>query len=472
VLSAAVYSFGFSIQRAIGLVMLPLYTRVIAPSQYGALGVLVAAAAVVYIAYSLGLDSALLRNYFQFGDDAEGRQEYIDSLWRFTVFYPLAATAALTGIAWLLLPSIKNVSILDVLFMLTSTAAATASATIPLTLLRARQDLRRYTILTSVVTVGTPLLTALFVVVLKTGIMGWFIGSTISCTATFVVAVRLIPWHVGGRIRGPVLKSAILFSAPLLPHLVSGLALQLADRGVIATIVSSKNLGTYTLASNLSAPLMLVVGALYQGFAPAYARAGADPNVSDELSRTVVAQVAAVITLTLAGILLGPSMVDILTPASYHPAAPLTPWIMLGYGFMGVYYVPMSGALLGAGRSRFVWVASGASALTNIALLLIFVPTYGITAAAVASAAGYAALLALIVVWAHARPNPVRYEWGRLSVILIAGVLAWLGSRATNSGGSVEIVLVNLGWLCAFVLGVVAVVFRAELFVRIRRVLA
>ena len=33
-------------------------------------------------------------------------------------------------------------------------------------------------------------------------------------------------------------------------------------------------------------------------------------------------------------------------------------WIVLGYGFLGLYYIPMNGTSLGARRTRFVAVAT------------------------------------------------------------------------------------------------------------------
>ena len=83
----------------------------------------------------------------------------------------------------------------------------------------------------------------------------------------------------------------------------------------------------------------------------------------------------------------------------------------MGYGFLGLYSIPMNGATLMAGRGRFAWVATVGSAGLNIALLFVFVPNYGIKAAAIASAVGYLVLLVTISIYAHARPNPIRYRW-------------------------------------------------------------
>ena len=143
----------------------------------------------------------------------------------------------------------------------------------------------------------------------------------------------------------------------MLPHTLSHWALQLADRLVIAGLVSATSLGVYTLAATIATPLQLLVVSLNQGFMPTYARSGTKSGSVSELRRIVLFQITAVTALTLAGALLGGPVADILAPPSYGGASTLIPWIVLGYGFLGLYVIPMNGATLGAGRTRRVWAA-------------------------------------------------------------------------------------------------------------------
>ena len=315
---------------------------------------------------------------------------------------------------------------------------------------------------TGVTAILTPALTALFVVALDQGIRGWFLASLITGIATFGVTMRVVPWHFGGGFRWPVIRTALLFSFPLVPHFLSHWALQLADRLVIAGMVSGADLGRYTLASILAGSVMMLMIALNQGFAPSYARAGATGGHAEALQRVVVVQITAVVAIALAGALIGPVLVEGLTPADYHGASDLVPWLMLGYGFLGLYFIPMNGATLAVGRTSYAWVATAVSAALNIGLLYLLVPDHGVQAAAVASAAGYLALLVLIAAWAHAGPNPVRYDWRRIVPAIAAAGLAYAGAQITAPDSLSGEVAVDLAWLLAFAGAVVALVFRAE----------
>lgn len=469
--SAATYSLGFAVQRAIGIFMLPFYTRAISPSQYGELGILLSVYAAVSVLYSAGLEPWIVRSYFQMSADPERRQEQIDSVWRFLVVYPLIASLALAAAVWPFLGSSGSVSGLDFSLMLLASAIGTTATTLPLAVLRARQDLRGYLWITIVTALGTPAVTAVFVVLLHEGVRGWFLALVIVNLAAFATSLVVVPWRPRARLNWRIVGAAVLFSLPLVPHFISSWALQLADRLVIAGIVSNAQLGIYSLASNLASPILLLMQALNQGFIPTYARAGAEAGHEKELYDLVALQITVVIGLTLAGAMFGMSAVSLLTPSGYHSAAPLVPWIVLGYGFVGLYYVPMNGATVGAGRRNFAWVASGSSAVVNVGLLLLLVPKYGVYSAAVASAIGYLVLLVLMAIWAHARHNPVRYDWVQIGQALAFGIVAYVGAALTVPQAPLATIGVQLAWFLAFAVGIAMLRFRSQVNSRLRSLL-
>jgi O-antigen/teichoic acid export membrane protein len=157
-----------------------------------------------------------------------------------------------------------------------------------------------------------------------------------------------------------------------------------------------------------------------------------------------------VIALTLIGAMLGPPVVEILIDSSYHDAAGLVPWLVLGYGFFGVYFIPMNGATLAAGRRSFVWVASGAGVVVNLGLIVLLTPRHGIEAAAIASAAGYLCLLVLMSIWAHWRPNPVTYNWPAIGGAVALAAAVYVGGSLTEQDAVVADAAVQCGWLALF----------------------
>jgi len=454
VAAAAAYSGGFIVQKAIGMILLPFYTRAISPAQYGLLGVLMSLSMAANVIFSVGMDTAVTRNYFQMARDPAARQSYIDSVWRALVVFPLALAVVLSLVVWPFVTNLGSVSESEVALMLASSALNVAATTLPFAVLRARQDLRAYLILTAVLALLTPALTWVFVIVVHDGVEGWFLAAAIANAATLMTAFVIVPWHRRGKYEWRYVQMSVIFSLPLMPHFLSHWALQVADRLVISSMVTASSLGVYTLAANLAAPQFALLQALNSAFLPSYGRAGADPQHEEELTRVVVLQIASVVAVTLAAALIGPSAVTILAPRGYHYAASLIPWLALGNGFVGLYFVPMNGATVGAGRRKFAFIATMTSALTNIALLYIFVPSGGIYAAAVADAAAFLVLLVLMSGWARLRPTPVHYRWNPIFGAVAIASAAYVGCLLTTPDGKWPGLLCRCAWTLLGTLGV------------------
>ena len=270
--SGAVYAFAAALQRAIGFLLLPLYTRALDPADYGALSVLTSVAAAVAILFTFGLDIAIFRTYFEYENNAARQGRYIQSIWRVLVGAPLVGAVVL---ALLASPFVGEgrVSDLDVLLAFVGMALWAAATTVPLSVLRAQQRLRDYLKVSAVSIVATPLLTVLFVVVLDTGITGWFVALVLSMGLSLLASMWILPWERRAHFDSAIVRKSLAFSLPLVPHALSHWALQLADRSILILLVSSSAVGVYTLAANLALPVMIAVQSLNLGFMPTYAQA-------------------------------------------------------------------------------------------------------------------------------------------------------------------------------------------------------
>src|SRR5256714_13972332 len=93
---SAVYGLGSIVARILGVLLLPLYTRYLSPSDYGLIETLVALSAVLTALVAQAMKSAFFRFYF---DSAELARRLL--VVRTAVWYVMAASTAVTvaGIA-------------------------------------------------------------------------------------------------------------------------------------------------------------------------------------------------------------------------------------------------------------------------------------------------------------------------------------------------------------------------------------
>lgn len=451
--NAGVYALAAAIQRALTFLLLPLYTHALTPAEYGRLSVVLTITTAASILFSLGLDYGLFRAFFRLASDPTHQREFVESVWSFLIGVVLASAGLISVLVGPWLGSSGTVRGPELVLGLVGIALFVAATTVPLSLLRAQERLRDYLILNAVLASTTSIFTVTFVVVLDEGVQGWLIAVLLANAVSLLAALVVIPWRVPRRFRRDDVREAVILSLPLVPHFAGHWGLQLANRAVLAGIVSTSTVGIYSLAATLAMPAMILVQSLNLGFMPSYASAGVRSDERSHLRGIVTLQASMALALCLAVALLAPCVVSLLVDPSYAPASPVIPWITLGFAFLGLYYIPMNGLGLGAGRTRFVWIATMFAAVTNLALLYLLVPNYGIKSAAIASAVGYLVLLAAVG-WHSRHPdNPVTYDWRKLivTVAVIAG--AYAGATLTSDASSVLDVVVRLLWIGAATLG-------------------
>src|SRR6187397_248459 len=90
---SAIYGVGGLIQRVVAVLLLPLYTRYLSPSDYGAIEALVALTAIIFALLRAGIQSSFFRFYFRAETDADRLTIVRTSFW----FTMGAATIALVA---------------------------------------------------------------------------------------------------------------------------------------------------------------------------------------------------------------------------------------------------------------------------------------------------------------------------------------------------------------------------------------
>ncbi|HEX8157774.1 MAG TPA: lipopolysaccharide biosynthesis protein [Solirubrobacteraceae bacterium] len=453
--NASVYALTAGLRGALAFLLLPLYTHVLSPAEYGRLAIILSITAAATIAFSLGLDYALLRNFFQLASDPAGQRRLIDSLWTFLIVASLAAALALSALVAPWLSAGGLIRPAELIVGLIAAALYVSATTVPLSLMRAQERLRDYVVLSIVYAAATAAATVMLVVVLDAGVGGWLLAMLLANLAAFVAACRVIPWRPPKPFDRRLVHAAVLLGVPLIPHFLGHWALTLADRAVLGGIVSTTAVGVYTLAATLALPALILVQSLGQAFAPSYAGSATNEPQRAGLPGLVSVQAASVLAICLSVALLGPSLVRIVAPPAYHGASPLVPWIALGYAFLGLYSIPMSGLSLGMGHTKSIWIATVGAALTNIGAIYLLVPRHGIIAAAIASAIGYLVLL-VAVGWLSRSPlNPVRYEWSRLLRVLAVIAAVYTAAVLTTDDTGIVDALVRVAWLAVAAVGLV-----------------
>ena len=266
------------------------------------------------------------------------------------------------------------------------------STVVVFALLRLQERLREYTILSLGSTIAYVALTLILVVALGQGVLGWLIATLVSYLLILVAGMSMLRFRLTAHPSRHLLLAALVFSLPLLPHLLAHWGLSLSDRLILGISVSRDDIGVYNLGYQLAMPIGMLTAAVNKAATPHLSRAAAGGG-DHGLGRMASQQVWFAAFLGMAVILLAPVAIEILLPTSYAPSAAVASWVAVGYVFYGWYLVPMNGLSVLTGTTRWIWVATVVAATINIGLNLLLVPRYGMMVAAITTAIGYGSLL-------------------------------------------------------------------------------
>ncbi len=425
VTTGAAYQFGDILAKGLALLTLPLYTRHLATSAYGAAETLLTAVILSSILLRVGIGEAFVRFYFD--DEDEARRTRIART-------ATAAVAWTTTLAVLVaLPFAGELSKLILTFrdpLLFDCALlglwAFTNLEMAYAQLRVDERTRTYIWASGANVAMTVLFTVLLVVFAGQGARGLLLGN-FGASALVVLGLW---WTLRGRVSLRVhpadLRAMLRFGLPTVPADASVYALQVADRFYLFRSYSQTAAGQYSIAIKLATVVFVAVRGFQYAWPPLAYSIDSDEEAGRLYSLVSTYYVLATGIVVCAVALVGRWMVRLLAAKAYFPAHEALPWLALGWSLYGLYlvFVAISGRARVTSRNLPAAVAGLA---VNIVLLLLLVPDsgagLGLAGAGLALCGAYAAMLGVMYALTR-RLFAVGFEWRRLAqlTVILAGV--------------------------------------------------
>jgi O-antigen/teichoic acid export membrane protein len=427
VLTGAAYQFGDIVSKGLALITLPLYTRYVSQSEYGAANSLLTAVILASIFLRVGVGEAFIRFYFD--DEDQARRDRIARSATATVAWTTTLASLLAGVfagalSELLLghhdPLLIDCAIVG-LWAFTNLEMAYAQ-------LRVDERARTYMIASATNVGMTVIFTVLLVVFAHQGARGLLLGNF---GASAVVVLGL--WWVLRRrfslaVKRADLAAMLRFGLPTVPADASVYALQVADRFYLLRVYSSGAAGQYAVAVQLATVVFVAVRGFQYAWPPLAYSIESDTEASRLYSLVTTYYVLATGVVVCGVALLGRWMVRLLSGPNFYGAYRALPWLALGWSLYGLYLV----FVVIAGRARVTarnFPAAAAGLAVNLLLLVLLVPRggagLGIAGAGIALCGAYAVMLVVIYLLTRSLFH-VGFEWARLAALvgILAGVAA------------------------------------------------
>jgi len=458
-LESIVYGLSGVISRFLSFLLVPIYTRIFTPEDYGVISLVSTTIAVVSIFAVLALDNSAHRWYWD-TEDLDDRKRTIASwAWcQFTVS-ALFALVIFNSADWLGRLIIGRA---DAGLYLQLTAAA-----LPLGVLGGVVNnwfrMQRRPWATTMYALGTSLLsillTILLVIGLKWGLQGVYVAQLITAGVGTVVAAWLMrDWLNPQFVDWKRLREMLRFGLPLIPAGLAFWTVNLSDRYFLKFYASTDEVGLYAVGGAIAAFVALGTGAFQQAWGPFALSIHKEPDAKQVYANALLAYLWLTSLISTALALLAPEMIRLIATESYLGAHEVVGLIALSYVMIGLGYI----ASLGPGLMKHtmpVGIAITVSAFVNIGLNFVLVPRMGKQGAALAAFVSQSIAPAYLFYRSQQLyPIPYRFK-PAIALLALAGMLMWIGSgwhfENLWMGVVAKVGLLSLFIPALFILGIV-----------------
>ncbi len=460
----AVYGLSTVLGRLLNFLLVPFYTNLLAPAEFGVIANVYAYIAFVVVVYGYGMEQAFMRFVSDANEDDKQRMFSLP-------FFSLIGTSFLfssmihffaSDMATLIDIDVSEARIVRyaawILFFDTA-------ALIPFASFRMAHRAKTFASLKLTNIVLSLLLNLLFLVIFRMKVEGVFLANLVASLVTCLLSTWIVRSSITFRLSANLYKDILRFGLPLMPAGLAGVALQVIDRPIIKALTNDATLGIYQANYRLGIFMMLIVGMFDYAWRPFFLN-----HANDVDARQLFAKVLTYLSVLLMSVFLLVSLFieDVVRlhiggryfiHPDYWAGLPIVPWILLAYVFTGLYTVFVPGVYLEK-KTKYIPWNSGFGAALKVGLNYSLIPVLGLMGAAQASLWAYVAMaLGMFIV--SQKFYKIDFEWTkifRVTVIAVGfyaiSVLLYL-EPGSLWGIFVKLVIVSCFAVLIFVLRVV-----------------
>jgi O-antigen/teichoic acid export membrane protein len=386
----ALYSAGDLLFRATAFITLPIYTRILTPSDYGVWAYVTAGVSLLSALLAVGGDQAYTRFFFE-AKTLEDKQRLTSSWFGFLLLWSggiVLLIAPASSVASQVAFGTHRWTVLIILILLT--APTTLMNTLLGLVMRNEFRPKPFMVINIVLTLATVTLSLIFAVGFGWGITGLAGGQL--AALTLILPARI--WYARHLLRlsfsADLLKRLLRFGVPLVPGTVAWWIFGLSDRIVLGHFSTLREVGLYSVANSLTSVLGLLVGSLGLAWLPHAVRMYEDgrDDAPAFYGRMLVYIIVGFGTLAVVVTAFSHELLATLATHRYLDASRAVGPLALGFVAYATIQVTGSGMSLKK-RTGYLAVFAWAAAILNLGLNLAFVPAYGMLASAWATFASY-----------------------------------------------------------------------------------
>lgn len=421
-----IYGTSTIIGRFLNFILVPFYTNVFPPSEYGVVAVVFAYIAFLNIVYSFGFEAG----YFRFASAKEVGDEKQNFTHPF--LFITANSFVLSGLILVFHSSIAAlIGVKDESIIIYSAFILffDALALIPFAYLRLKNKARVFASIKLVNISVNVALNLVLILVFKLGLEAVFISNLAASLVTLLLLLPKILKNISFTYHKQLFNELWKFSIPYLPAALASMVVQTLNIIILRYLVDVKTVGIYNANYKLGIFMMLIVSMFEYAWRPFFLNNAKDPNAKALFAKILTlftggaSVVLIMLTFTIQDIIKIPlPFKGYIIGPGYWSGVVIVPIVLFAYMFLGIYTNLIAGVYIEK-KTKYLPLITGLGAVLNIASAFLLIPMWGITGGAVSTLISYVAMAVYMYIVSQ-KFYPVKYEINKLALILLIDIAA------------------------------------------------
>ena len=376
--------------QIVSFLLLRLYTSELTTAEYGIYDFLVTVSTFLLPIITMLMEESMFRFLID-ANDLKSKKRVITG----TIAYTIVGTSVFTILATIIMGAMKyEYTLVFILFVISNVLIGLSNA-----LSRGMGKIKLYSLSNFILGASTIILNIIFIVNLKLGVSGLLWSNTVanSITAIIVLMMLHLPLFISKKdLSKNTISEMLRYSIPLVPNNLSWIIISLSDRLMLTWMTGADANGIYSIANKFPN----IIYTFYGFFSTAWKESAAriiKENNKTEYYNSIYKDIKFFLKAIVLGLIaIMPFVFPLLVDSSYNEA-----YIYIPILIISIYYTNMSnfygGIFTAFKNTKIMGSTTVLSAIINITINLIFIPKFGIYAAA------FSTLISNAIVFAYRR---------------------------------------------------------------------
>jgi O-antigen/teichoic acid export membrane protein len=415
------YTIGNLLLRGIAFLSIPIFTRLLSPSDFGLYSVFVSYESILFLFVGLCLHSSIRAANIEFKSSID---DYVSS-----IFLMVLCNAVLFFLGSLIFgKAINNISgfATPILFLMVTQAISSAILAIYNNKISLSYNYKMYLFLTSFSAVGNVLFSIVLIlsVFKETPYMGRIIGTVIP---VFLAACFLVIKQFKKNkpaFNKEYWKFGFFYSLPIIPHGFSQVLLAQFSRIMIQNMVGNVETGLFSFAFTIAMIPRIIATSLDTAWGPWFFERYRNKEITTIRHRAnQYVMIFSSIIVSIAAI--SPEIIHIMAPNIYWNSVYIVIPAILGSYFTFLYYLPASIEYYEK-KTGYIAIGTVLSGIINILLTYYAIKEFSYIHAAYATVLAYAANLGFHLIIARRISGALPYNMKKIFLYMTMTLLASL----------------------------------------------